>query len=91
MKASAKASPSVCLLGPINVDITLPVDEYPSEGGDGLCDSYSIETGGVVANTAIVLAKLGAKAQLIGCMGDDIWSEMVSDAFDVTGVDVSGI
>ena len=85
------ASLSVCLLGPINVDITLPIDKYPAEGEDGLCDSYSIETGGVVANTAIVLAKLGARAQLIGCMGDDIWSEMVSDAFAVTGVDTSGI
>ena len=91
MKAFAKVSPCVCLLGPINIDITLPIDKYPSEGGDGLCDSYSIETGGVVANTAIVLAKLGAKAQLIGCMGDDTWAEMVSDAFDVTGVDVSGV
>mgnify|MGYP003316328715 CR=1 FL=1 len=45
----------------------------------------------MVANTAIVLAKLGAKAQLIGCMGDDIWAEMVSDALAMTGVDTSGI
>jgi len=82
---------SVCLLGPINVDVTMPIDTYPKEGDDAGAPSCSVETGGVVGNTAIVLSKLGVNAKLIGCIGDDIWGKLAADAFEQTGVDISGV
>ena len=82
---------SVCLLGPINVDITMPIDTYPQEGDDAGAPSYSVETGGVVGNTAIALSKLGVNAKLIGCIGDDNWGNLAAEAFRQTGVDISGV
>ena len=91
MTTKLRIPASVCLLGPINVDVTMPIDTYPEEGDDAGAPSYSVETGGVVGNTAIALSKLGANAKLIGCIGDDIWGKLAADAFEETGVDISGV
>ena len=73
MTPKLRVPASVCLLGPINVDVTMPIDTYPQEGDDAGAPSYSVETGGVVGNTAIALSKLGVNTKLIGCIGDDNW------------------
>jgi len=91
MTPKLRVPASVCLLGPINVDVTMPIDTYPQEGDDAGAPSYSVETGGVVGNTAIALSKLGVNAKLIGCIGDDNWGNLVAEAFRKTGVDISGV
>ena len=87
MTPKLRVPASVCLIGPINVDVTMPIDAFPQEGDDAGAPSYSVETGGVVGNTAIALSKLGVNAKLIGCIGDDIWGKLAADAFEETGYD----
>ncbi len=82
---------SASLLGPINVDVTMPIEKYPEEGDDAGSPTCSVETGGVVGNTAIVLAKLGVNTNLLGCVGDDVWGSLALNAFKNNGVNVSGI
>lgn len=68
----------ILLLGDINIDTIWPVSEFPVPGRDGLTKAVSVEAGGAVVNSAVILDNLGQNTGLLGCVGKDVWSEQVT-------------
>lgn len=78
----------VSLLGDTNVDILLKIRSYPQPGGDGLADLMLMQAGGSVANTAIVLTRLGLQTSLFSRIGSDSWAQTVLETLRSEGVGV---
>lgn len=79
----------VLLLGDINIDLLLELEQHPSPGEDSLARSSSIRTGGGAANTAAVLARLGARPVLLGRVGSDPLGDFALEELRGAGVDIS--
>jgi len=80
---------TVVVLGDINIDVLMPVPDYPQPGGETLSEQVIFSLGGSAANTATVLARLGVHPRMLARVGQDPWAEMSLDALKQAGVDVS--
>ena len=76
------------VLGDINVDLRLEMTSLPSPGGDGLARRMSAHAGGSAANTALVLARLGAQVAMAGAVGDDPWGEEALEPLAAARIDL---
>jgi ribokinase len=81
----------VILLGDINIDILMAIELYPEPDGDAMASQVTLQVGGSVTNTAMVLAKLGVGVSLLGCIGADLWAEMALHALEELGINVDGV
>jgi len=81
----------VTLFGDVNVDALMSIPSYPSPGGDAMAQQVILRPGGSVANTAIVLARLGVKTKMIARVGDDRWADMALEPLINLEVDVSAV
>jgi ribokinase len=88
MRRKSIRQPSIFVLGDINVDIMGRVKTWPEPGEDCLAQKLEIRCGGVGANCALGLAGWGASAQLVGCVGQDIFSDYVLKVLEENKVDV---
>lgn len=79
----------VVLLGDLNVDLHLDIPVYPAPGGDGVATRQRMGFGGSAANTAVMLSRLGVRASMIACIGDDEWGEQAFAGLAEQGVDTS--
>ncbi len=84
-------SHQVALVGDINVDVLLPVERYPHLGDDAPAHGVLLRPGGTVANTGVVLAKLGVAVHMTSCVGRDPWAELALEALAGVGMDLSGV
>jgi ribokinase len=66
----------VAVLGDINIDNFMAVPVYPPPGGDALVYDVVVRTGGSVANTAILLARMGIDSEVYTHVGTDDWAEI---------------
>ena len=82
-------SKKVLVLGDVNLDITMPVEEYPVPGRDGIIQHIQIQVGGGGLNPVIVLSKLGLKTSISGCVGNDIWAEQVKEITRRYGIETT--
>jgi len=85
------SSGEILMLGDINIDTVWPVSEFPTPGRDGLTETLSVEIGGAVVNSAIVLDNLGERTGLLGCVGKDVWAEQVTQKLTQTNIDIKNI
>ena len=60
------------VVGSLNMDLILGVPELPSRGQTLLCRSWDRSPGGKGANQAVALARLGARVEMVGAVGDDV-------------------
>ncbi len=81
----------VVLFGDINVDVLMSIPQFPDPGGDAMAEQVTLRPGGSVANTVIVLAKLGMSTKIIGRTGDDHWADIAMQPITNVGVDVSEV
>ncbi len=65
-----------------------PIDHLPSAGELVLTPRTHLMPGGCAANVAVDLARLGRKAAVVGCVGDDAFGRFLSDALRESGVEV---
>lgn len=77
---------SIYVLGDTNIDVLLPIDDYPEVGGDKRSERMVLESGGSAANTASALARFGHRAHLISCVGADVFGEMALERLGQAGV-----
>jgi ribokinase len=77
------------VLGDVNVDISLAVDDFPSEGGDAQAHDRTLGSGGGGLNAAVALRALGVDVSLVGCVGEDPLSDIAIDTATERGVDLS--
>lgn len=63
------------VIGSINTDIVCQTDQIPAIGETVVGKDFSTLHGGKGANEAVASARLGAKVNLIACVGDDNFSK----------------
>lgn len=68
-----------------------PVAHLPGAGELVLTPRTHLSIGGCAANVAVDLVRLGRKAAVIGCVGDDAFGRFVIDTLSHAGVDVGRI
>ena len=85
------APPLVICLGNVVADHTFRVEDIPQPPAKIAARSYSIGPGGMAANAAIAVVRLGGRAAFWGRVGDDLNGEPLAQALDAEGVDVSGL
>lgn len=65
----------ICVIGSINIDLTVKMDKFPVSGEAVICKSFGEYGGGKGANQAIGLGKLGSDVYFIGKVGGDLYGE----------------
>jgi ribokinase len=67
----------VCVVGSVNMDLSLRVDALPRPGETVLASSLTHAPGGKGGNQAVAAARAGARVQLVGAVGDDPAAEQL--------------
>lgn len=84
-------SPKIVVVGGINIDVTLNLDELPHSGKAVSTSRSTTFPGGKGVNQAIGAARLGHPVSLIGKVGTDYDSALIYSAMKENGVDIQGI
>ena len=81
----------IVVIGGINMDLHLFGGRRPSSGATLLVDHYLTQPGGKGSNVARAAARLGARVELVGRVGDDDFGRRCIAATRSDGVDVSAV
>jgi len=81
----------VTVIGGVKLDLFARAPRWPAHGGVTLCEPGLIDGGGKGANQALMVARMGWPAALIGCVGNDIAGAGLLAHLKASGVDVSGV
>ncbi|MBI5878648.1 MAG: carbohydrate kinase family protein [Chloroflexi bacterium] len=76
----------VVVLGDIVIDILARLESYPAIGGDAQSLETHVRLGGTTLNTAVMLARLGLKVAMIGCVGEDLFGDFAVQAMAASGL-----
>ncbi len=79
----------IVVLGDINVDISARLEEPLRRGSDCLAAELGLHLGGVGANSAVALQRLGEPVRLVACAGGDAFAEFALARLAQEGVDLS--
>ncbi len=74
-----------------NMDLNMRVDKAPEKGETLIGGTYSYVPGGKGANSAVTLAKLGARSVFCAALGDDANGAALKELYNSVGVDTSKI
>jgi ribokinase len=69
----------ITVIGSINMDLVTATNQIPKVGETVLGLSFHTIPGGKGANQAVAAARLGADVTIIGCVGDDVFGETLSE------------
>ena len=90
---SDREKPIDCLVcGLATVDIVawpVPLDQPIAEVGLVRAERIETTTGGLVSNSGIALAKLGACTAALACVGDDLQGQFIKGRYTAAGLDAS--
>ena len=81
--------PLVVCVGHAALDLIYRVDALPVRPTKVPARSLSISGGGMAANAACAIVRLGGAARQVGSIGDDIFGDLVVDELRRYGVDVA--
>lgn len=82
---------NVLVVGSLNVDSTVLVDEFPAPGETLLALSFRRSQGGKGANQAVALARVGVSTAMIGRVGQDSDGDFLLSQLRSSGVNTSYI
>jgi ribokinase len=88
---AALAAKRLLVIGGLNVDQHLRVDERPVDDGSARISEYELGFGGHAGNCAVQLARLGANVSVLGAVGVDADGEALVADLESCGVDTSYI
>lgn len=81
----------IVVIGSLNIDLVLSVEEFPKPGETINSLNYKEVPGGKGANQAAAASKLDAKVAMIGKVGADEHGEILLNTLDKYGVDTKHI
>lgn len=81
----------VACVGHCTFDITIPMNEYPTENVKYRLTHHIECGGGPASNAAYLLAKWGMDTTMISAIGDDYYGSCIIDEFNKVGVDTQFI
>lgn len=85
------APSQVVVVGSITADVTAYSRPLPVPGETVLGDTFTLVLGGKGANQALAAARAGATSTIIGCVGDDLFRDLVLSGLHDGGVGTAGI
>ncbi len=83
------SSRTVAVVGSVNMDLVVAVERIPRPGETVLGGDCRTIPGGKGANQAVAAARAGARARMIGCVGDDAFGARLRASLADSGVDVA--
>lgn len=81
----------VVVVGSMNMDLVLQLERWPEPGEKVAGLGYRTVPGGKGANQAVAASRLGARVQMVGCVGQDEFGRTMTDSLVAAGVDTSAI
>lgn len=81
----------VMIVGSITADLTTFSSRLPKPGETLLGDAFTLVLGGKGANQAVAAGLAGSRASMIGCVGDDLFSELATTGLRDAGVDIAHV
>jgi sulfofructose kinase len=82
---------TVLCVGIATLDRVFAVSHHPEGPGKYRASDRAVVGGGVAANAAVTVARLGGAARFLGAVGDDEAGLMIRQSLAVEGVDVTGV
>lgn len=82
---------TVACVGIAVMDFVFGVDQLPSGDGKMYASRYQEVGGGVAANAAFAVSRLGGSARFLGRLGDDRLGALIIEDLGAAGVDTSGV
>ncbi|RAR45380.1 ribokinase [Paenibacillus sp. MDMC362] len=76
----------IVVIGSASMDLVVTSIKRPGAGETVLGDSFKTVPGGKGANQAVAAARLGAEVNMIGCVGEDSFGEMILSNLKSNGV-----
>jgi ribokinase len=83
--------PVVCVVGSINMDLTVATDLMPRLGETILGNTFATYPGGKGANQAVAAARIGAQVNMIGAVGNDSFGDSLLTHLKAEGVNIDGV
>ncbi|NTU81123.1 MAG: carbohydrate kinase family protein [Chloroflexales bacterium] len=81
----------VAVIGDLNADLSFALSSFPLEGDDVPVAGLRWSSGGAGLNTALTLARLGARTQLVGRVGTDPAAEVLMRTMRQSGIDLEHV
>ena len=91
MTTARTATPSIVVVGSINMDLVARMVRLPRPGETVSGESFQTIPGGKGANQAVAAARLGARVSMIGRLGDDSFGHTLRQGLINDGIDVSRV
>src|SRR5690625_2189412 len=82
---------TVCIVGSINMDLTITTEKMPMQGETVLGNSFATYPGGKGANQAVAAARLGADVNMIGAVGNDPFGRELLEHLKTEEINIEGI
>ena len=82
---------SATVIGSLNMDLVMRAARLPSAGETIIADGFTLAEGGKGANQAVALARMGARAAMVGKVGDDGFGAQLRSALQRDGIDVEHV
>ena len=82
---------NISVLGSINMDFILNVDEFPEPGETVKAVDFSRLPGGKGANQAVAASRVGGEVSMFGLLGRDNFGDKLRSSLEKSGVDTSGV
>ena len=83
-----KGKPKILVVGSMNMDLIVTTNHFPADGETILGTDFSTAPGGKGANQAVQAAKLGAIVDIVGCVGNDLYGQILLQSVKNAGVRV---
>ena len=77
----------IVVIGSCNIDITVECDRWAKPGETIFGNRLTINPGGKGANQAVAAARLGAQVMMVGCIGDDVYGQIVQKTLKENNID----
>ncbi len=81
----------ICVVGSINMDLVVQTPLLPAAGQTVLGGPFQTFPGGKGANQAVAADRAGARVSMVGCLGDDAYSDTLRAGLEREGIDTSGV
>lgn len=79
----------VVVVGSVTADVTTFSQRLPARGETILGDQFTLLLGGKGANQAVAAGLAGARTSFVGCVGDDLFHDLIVTGLQAAGVDLA--
>jgi ribokinase len=90
-QSSAPTPGGVLIVGSITADLTTFSSRLPARGETILGDDFTLVLGGKGANQAVAAGLAGGNARMVGCVGTDLFSDLVTGGLRDAGVNIDHV